>query len=369
MPTENSLYQIALSLIPGIGAVSARNLVRHYGGAKEVFYATKKSLCSIPGIGYQLAENIRQSNALIEAEREIAFLEQYELGHLFFLDPDFPPDLRQIHDCPVNLFYRLSSTSLLSHTRKLAIVGTRQPTEYGRALVDELIAQLKPYNVLIVSGLAYGIDIAAHRKSVELHVPNIGVLGHGLSRIYPDQHRSTALKMIENGGLLTEYTFAKLPDREHFPMRNRIIAGMSDALLVVESGAQGGSMISAELALQYEKPVFAIPGRAGDVKSQGCNELIRSNRAQLMESAKDLAEALNWELHGKSPAVQRSLFVELSPDQTVVAQQIRAAPKIPIDELAIATRFAPGRLASLILELEFKGLVRTLPGKKYILVE
>lgn len=366
--TNRLHYQIALTLVPQIGAVTAKTLVSYCGSAEAVFRSSKKELLKIPGIGPGIIESIGHPAALQQAEKELYFLEQYGVEALFYTDERFPVRLRQNADCPAILYFKGSGAELLNARRIVAIVGTRQPTEHGRAICEELTEGLQPYDVVIVSGLAYGIDITAHRKAAMLGVPNIAVLGHGLSKVYPSQHRATALKLIENGGLLTEYTHDTGPDREHFPMRNRIIAGLCDALLVVETATSGGSMISAELAGQYERDIFAVPGRLRDPKSAGCNMLIKTNRAKLCENAADIATALGWNEAGRQKTIQTQLFLDLNPSETTLVELIRRQPQIPIDELTHAAQFSPGELASLLLGLEFKGLVRTLPGKRYILV-
>lgn len=359
-------HQIALTLAPQVGAVTAKLLISYCGSAEAVFHAPKKDLLKIPGIGPVTADNLLSAEPMRLAEAELRFLEQHGVDALFYTDERYPARLKQCHDSPPLIYFKGSSPDLLSARRIVAIVGTRQPTEHGKSLCEEIIEGLQPYNVLIVSGLAYGVDITAHRKSIASEVPNIGVLGHGLANIYPSQHRSVALKMIENGGLLTEYTHDTKPDREHFPMRNRIIAGMSDALLVVETATSGGSMISAELASQYERDVFALPGRVRDVKSAGCNLLIKNNKARLAESAADIAAVLRWEEADRQQAIQTQLFHDLTPAETILFNIIREQPEIPIDQLTLAAKLSPGELASLILGLEFKGIIRTLPGKRYM---
>lgn len=366
--TNRLHYQIALTLVPQIGAVTAKTLVSYCGSAEAVFRSSKKELLKIPGIGPGIIESIGLPAALQRAEKELYFLDQYGVEALFYTDERFPVRLRQNADCPAILYFKGSGADLLNARRIVSVVGTRQPTEHGKTICEELTEGLLPYDVVIVSGLAYGIDITAHRKATVLGIPNIAVLGHGLGKVYPSQHRGAALKLIENGGLLTEYTHDTGPDREHFPMRNRIIAGMCDALLVVETATSGGSMISAELAGQYERDIFAVPGRLRDPKSAGCNMLIKTNRAKLCETAADIATALGWNEAGRQKTIQTQLFLDLNPAETTLVEIIRRQPQIPIDELTLAAQFSPGELASLLLGLEFKGLVRTLPGKRYILV-
>jgi DNA processing protein len=362
---EQLLYQIALSMAPQIGAVTAKTLVRHCGDAAAVFRASRRELYRIPGIGPVVYNGLHTPGLLENAEKEARFIEQYGIDTLFFTDPRYPARLRQCHDSPALLFFKGSDPALLQQERIVALVGTRQPTDYGRALCEEFVEALQSWNVLIVSGLAYGIDITAHRQACSIQMPNIGVLGHGLGSIYPAQHRSTALKMCENGGLLSEYISDTKPDREHFPMRNRIIAGLCDALLVVETASIGGSMISAELARQYGRNVFAVPGRVRDPKSAGCNLLIKNDMAQLVESAEELALAMGWQSGASTRPVQTQLFLDLPPAQTRILELVRAQPEIAIDELGFGVGLSPGELAAQILQLEFLGLIRTLPGKRY----
>ncbi len=361
-------YQIALTLIPQVGAITAKNLVSYCGSAESVFRASKRELSKIPGIGPSIVQHLSTAQPLHLAERELYFLEQQQVTALFYTDSRFPARLRQCYDSPAIIYFKGSDVQLLDGLRIVAIVGTRQPSDYGKALCEEIIEDLQPYNVVIVSGLAYGIDITAHRKATQMDLPNIGVLGHGLASIYPGQHRSTALRMLENGGLLTEYTHDTKPDREHFPMRNRIIAGLCDALIVIETATSGGSMISADLAIQHHREVFALPGRVRDPKSAGCNLLLKNNRAKLIECAADLATAMQWSDPDQPFAVQTQLLLDLGPAETAVLKIIRQTPEIPIDQLTIATQLPPGELAALLLGLEFSGAIRTLPGKRYMVV-
>jgi DNA processing protein len=359
-------YQLALSMAPQVGAITAKNLVRHCGDAAAVFQASKRELYKIPGIGPHVAEGLRTAGLLQKAEKELLFMEQHDIQAVFFTDTQYPVRLRQCYDAPALLFFKGSSASLLESERMLAIVGTRQPTEYGKNICEEFVEALSAFQVVIVSGLAYGIDITAHRKACGLDIPNIGVLGHGLGSIYPIQHKSTALRMIERGGLLSEYSSDTKPDREHFPMRNRIIAGLCDALLVVETASIGGSMISAELAKQYGRQVFAVPGRVRDPKSAGCNLLIKNNHAQLVESAEELAVFMGWNEGARPKVVQTQLFHDLTPAESLVLELIGQHTEIAIDALTPLAQLSSGELATVILQLEFKGLVRTLPGKRYL---
>ena len=359
-------YQVALTFIPMVGAVTAKTLVSYCGGPEAVFHANKRELLKIPGIGPQIADSILSSEVLSRAEHELVFMEKHGIETVFYTEPRFPVRLRQNADAPSLLYFKGSSLDLLNAGRVLSIVGTRQPSELGRAVCEEIVEGLKPYNIMIVSGLAYGIDVTAHKKANTMGIANIGVLGHGLGRLYPEAHRSVAQKMIEHGGLLSEYPHPTMPDRENFPMRNRIIAGLSDALLVVETANSGGSMISAALAGQYSREVLAIPGRVRDPKSVGCNQLIKSDRARLVESAMDIASIMKWDAKGDTRATQTRLFLDLSPIETNIVDLVRQKPEIAIDELSFALPHSPGQLASILLGLEFKNVLRTLPGKRYV---
>lgn len=363
---DELLYQIALTKIPLVGAVTARNLVSYCGSARDVFNTPKRNLVKIPGIGERIAENILTTTVLQEAAQEIQFLEKEHVQTFFYLDKNYPERLKHYADSPVVLFYK--GTADLNHTRIVSIVGTRQPTPQGVATCEEIVAGLKKYNVLILSGLAYGIDGAAHRKAVELEMPTIGVLGHGFQTIYPPQHRALANKMMFNGGLLTEFPSNTKPDREHFPMRNRIIAGMSDALIVIETAIRGGSMISAYMANEYNKDVFAVPGKLKDKLSQGCNHLIKTHKASLLESASDIAYVMRWKETDAPKLIQPQLFVELLPQEKIIVDLLQQSAEISIDKLTYETQLSGSEMASLLLSLEFQGIVKSLPGKRYTLV-
>lgn len=367
MKTEDLLYRIGISLIPMVGPKTARTLISYCGGVREVFEAPKKELLRIPGIGEKTARSILNQRVLLRAEQEIEYMEQHGIRALFYLDEAFPSRLRHLPDSPVLLFYKGGAE--LNSERIVAIVGTRRPTALGRRVCEELVEGLKPYGVVVISGLAFGIDITAHRKCLNIGIPTLGALGHGLGSIYPHQHRTTAMQMTENGGLLSEYVSDTRPDREHFPMRNRIIAGLCDALVVVETARRGGSMISAHLACDYNRDVFAIPGRPRDEQSQGCNHLIKINKAALIENAEDLAYAMNWDLPGeRRGGVQPSLFAELTETERHVVDYIKPQEKVGIDELTQALDMNNSQMAALLLNLEFKGVVQSLPGKRYMLL-
>lgn len=366
METQNLLYQIGISLIPMVGPKTARSLISYCGGVREVFEASKKQLLRIPGIGEKTARSIVEQDVLFRAEREITFIEKYDIQAMFYLNKNFPTRLKNLPDSPILLFYKGNAN--LETERIAAIVGTRRPSSFGRRICEEIVEGLRPYGALIISGLAFGIDITAHRRCVELEIPTLGALGHGLGRMYPPQHKLTAERMIEKGGLLSEYLSYTPPDREHFPMRNRIIAGLCDALIVIETGRKGGSMISAHLANDYNRDVFAIPGKPKETQSQGCNYLIKTHRAGLIENAEDVAYAMGWDLPGESTKViQPSLFVTLTKEEQEIIDFLKSRQETGIDELCYGLNKRNGEMAALLLNLELKGLLLSRPGKRYLL--
>jgi len=363
---NDQLYQIALTKIPKVGAVTAKNLISYCGGVEAVFRAKKSTLLKIPGIGEGLAQNILQQKVLHEAEAELLFLEKNNIRAFFYLDADYPQRLRHYPDSPIMMYYK--GTADLNHPRIISIVGTRKPSVHGIAFCEELVSDLAPYNPIIISGLAYGIDITAHKACLECGLPTIGVMASGLQFVYPLAHRRVAEQMTERGGLLTEYPSDVEPDSRFFPMRNRIVAGLCDAVVVIETARKGGSMITAKYANNYNKDVFAVPGRVRDNHSKGCNLLIKSHQAALLESAEDIAYVMRWEKTEGETSVQRQLFVELSAEEKVIVDLLRGTEEMSIDRLIYESKLHGSAIASLMLNLEFKGVVKTLPGKRYVLV-
>jgi len=364
---DDLLYKLALTLIPGVGSVNGKSLVAYCGGIKAVFAEKKRALLKIPGIGEQTVNAIANHNVFGRAEEELAFIEKNKILPLFYLDKEYPIRLKQCHDSPLMLYYK--GTADLNAPKVVAMVGTRKATEYGRDMCRKIIEGLIEHNVLVVSGLAYGIDTWSHKISMYSKLETVGVLGHGLDRIYPFANRSLAEKMIENGGLLCEYMSNTMPDRENFPMRNRIIAGMSDAVVVVEAGSTGGALITAEIANSYNRDVFAVPGRIGDQHSEGCNKLIKINKAALIQSAKDISYLLNWDdLKVQKKPVQRQLFLNLTPEEELIVAILKEKGDLDIDTLLIETTMLPAKAASVLLNMEFEGVIRCLPGKIYRLI-
>jgi DNA processing protein len=357
------LHCIALSLIPGVGDVAAKKLVSYCGSPEGVFKTKKSHLLKIPGIGELTVNSILNHGVFDRAEKEIRFITKHKIEPLFYLDDAFPKRLRHCTDSPVMLYFKGNCD--LNRDKPIGIVGTRNASEYGKKVTANLVAELAAYNASIISGMAYGIDICAHKAAVENQLPTIAVLAHGLDRLYPSNHKSTAERMLESGGLITEFMSETNPDRENFPKRNRIVAGMVDAVIVVEAGISGGALITAEIANTYNRDVFAVPGKLDDEYSAGCNRLIKTNKAALIESAKDIAYLLNWNNEPKKILQQQRLFVELNKEEEVLVQVIKEKGNIAIDDLSFLSSFPMSKVAGILLNLEFNGVVKSLPGKVY----
>jgi DNA processing protein len=356
------IHQIGLTLIPGVGHVTAKNLLGHFGSAEAVFNAKHKELLAVPGVGQVTASQITGNNTLFLAEEQLKAIEKQQIEVLFFTDDHFPRRLRECSDAPILLYYKGNAN--LNHPRIISVVGTRMATDYGKQICALLAETLKPYGVLIVSGLAYGIDVAAHRESLKQGIPTIGVLGHGLDRIYPYHHQKIALDMLDHGGLLTEFPFNTMPDRDNFPKRNRIIAGIADATVVVEASLKGGALITADIANSYDRDVYAFPGRMKDEYAQGCNFLIKTNRAALMSHPKDLINYMAWDEVELVKTYQTQLPLGLSADEMKVLDVLKITPLL-IDEIAIKVNIPQKKLAIHLLNLEMQGVLSALPGKIY----
>ena len=362
---EEIVYKMALLLVPKIGTKTALALLDHYGSAKSVFdNSNRQDLCQIPQIGSATAGKIIAKGSLKRAEQEWAFTQKYNIQVLSQEMPAYPKRLKNCYDAPFLLYHKGNAN--LNAAKIVAIVGTRKPTVQGKLFCERLIQELAPYNPLIVSGLAYGIDITAHKQALELGLSNVGVVAHGLDRIYPHQHKKIAQKMVNCGGILTEFMSQTEPLPQHFPMRNRIIAGMADAVVVVETAARGGSMITAHIANEYNKDVFAVPGRLDDPVSKGCNHLIKTHRAALLESAADIAYILRWEK--QKAGAQKQLFTQLSREERLVVDLLVGEDSVHLDKIIKTTHISTSRLAALLLELEFKGIIRAIPGKNFRLI-
>ncbi len=360
------LYQIALVLIPGIGDVLGKKLITLCGSAEAIFREPKRILRKVQGIGEVLSQAVGNKEILHRAEQEVEFISRYRITPLFFQDPGYPRRLSHCIDSPVMLFYK--GIADLNSERVIGVVGTRSATRYGKGICRELIKGLATHDPLVVSGLAYGIDSCAHRAALDASLPTVAVLGHGLDRIYPYVNTSLAEKMLSSGGLLTEFLSGTNPDRENFPKRNRIIAGLCDALIVVEAARKGGALITADIANSYNRDVFAIPGRIGDNYSEGANYLIRINQAHLLQSYQNVEYIMGWRKPDRKPDRQRKIFIELTSEEELVVEYMEKEKQSGIDEIMLHTGLTPGKVSAAVLNLEFEGILKGLPGKIYQLV-
>ncbi len=357
-------YQIALRQSDYVGDITAKHLYNYFGSATAVFEANTGELMQVVGIGEIAAKAIISQKSFYVAEKELEFIAKNKVQTFFYKDKNYPQRMQRIENAPFLLFYQ--GNAAFNVAQVLAIVGTRKPTEIGKRNCEQLLTGLQEYSPLIVSGLAYGIDICAHKKALALGFATIGVVAHGLDMIYPAIHQPVAAQMLENGGILSEFITQTEPNRENFPMRNRIIAAISDATVVVETARSGGSIITAELANDYQKDVFAIPGRLEDEFSQGCNWLIKTHKASLLESWEDLVYLLRWDKLTEKKVKQVQLFPELSSEEIKVIDILRGG-QIQLDLLVRHSGMTVSRLAAILLELEFKAIVKPLAGKNYML--
>lgn len=361
-------HQIALSLIPRVGDINARKLVSHLGSVEAIFSEPYRSLVKIPGIGPGLAAVISQKAYLDLAEKEAEYVRKHNIKTCFYLDPDYPFRLKQCDDSPVLFYFRGECD--LNSKKILSIVGTRNATPRGKEICERIISDLAigHPDLIVISGLAYGIDITAHKAALSNGLKTIGVLGHGFMTMYPHAHRSVAETISRSGGLLTDFKSDTLPERNNFLRRNRIIAGLSDATVVIESGIKGGALITADMALSYNRDVFAVPGRPEDQWSGGCNSLIKNNKAALIESAKDIEFFLNWQPEKTRPAIQGALFSELDDSEQRIYELINSNGELTIDSICRNLDIPVAKLSGLLLQMEFKGLLKCYPGNIYRLV-
>lgn len=363
--SEDLLYQVGLTLIPSIGCVRAKILAEKYGTAQNIFKASLRELSLLEGIGTVCAQKIKSFRDFAVAENELSFIDKYNIKPLFITAENYPKRLLNCYDSPTLLYYKGDAD--LNSSKIIAIIGTRNHSEYGKQITEKFIQDLAAYPLLIISGLAFGIDAVAHKASLKNGLPTIGVLAHGLDQLYPSQHALLARDMLKSGsGLLTEFRTGTNPDKHNFPIRNRIVSGMSDAVIVVETGIKGGSMITAELANGYNKDVFAFPGKVTDQKSAGCNYLIRNNKALLLTEAKELIDIMNWGSQQK-PAVkkQKELFIEMNENEKKIVAILEEKESTHIDELNQKSCLSNSAVAAAILNLELRNVILSLPGKLY----
>jgi DNA processing protein len=369
MINDDLKYKIALSLVPKVGHITAKKLVSYVGSFEGVFKESKKNLIKIPGIGSVLANSIVNTDSLSKADEEISFITKNNISPILYLDKKYPERLKHCEDAPI-LIYTLGEVDLNSR-KVLSIVGTRKATTEGVAFCKKLIKDLKDreHDPVIVSGLAYGIDAVAHQEALNNQLKTIAVLGHGLDIIYPASHKKLAKDILKQGMLITDFPSKSIRDKNNFIKRNRIIAGLSDATIVIESGEKGGSLITADIANSYNRDVFAVPGRVSDLYSKGCNSLIKANKAAMLTSIEDLEYMLGWEPGEKgSKDVQRDLFVSLSNEEKIIAEILKEFEELPIDSICLKCNMSTSKVSPILLNLEFMGVVKTLPGKKYKLI-
>lgn len=367
---DNIKYKIAISLIPKIGPVITKILIAYVGSIEGVFHEKEAVLKKIPGIGPIIAKHVSNKEILQKAEKEFEFVQKYNISTLFYLDENYPDRLKECPDAPVLLYYKGNVD--FNANKIISIVGTRQATDYGKGVCENLVKSLaeKNHNPVIVSGLAFGIDICAHRSALKYGLKTIAALGHGLDIIYPALHKSTAIEIINQGVLITEFGKCDKRDRKNFVRRNRIIAGLADATIVVESAVKGGALITADIANSYNRDVFAVPGNIKSLYSAGCNKLIKTNRAALIESADDIEYILGWEaLEDKKNPVQKELMPDLSENEKKITDLLKTDKTLNIDIISIKAGLNISECSALLLELEFKNLIKSLPGKIYRLNE
>ena len=363
MDKSELFYLLALQKVEGVGDIVAKKLLAHCGSAENIFKTKESQLGGIEGIGSVLLRNLKDKTVFEKAEAELKFIEDQSVNVAFFQDANYPERLKHCIDGPIILFY---TGNIHFETRKIiSIVGTRQVTSYGMEFCKKLIADLAPLNPIIVSGFAYGVDIIAHQAAMEHQLQTIGVVAHGLNQIYPAAHKKYVSKMEENGGFMTEFWSTANPEKENFVKRNRIVAGMSEATIVIESAEKGGSLITANMANDYNRDVFAVPGRASDKLSQGCNNLIKTQKANLLTSAADLVYLLNWDLDQKTNPIQKQLFVTLEEDEQLIYDYLLKSGKELLDIIALECDFPIYKISGILLNMELKGVIRPLPGKLF----
>ena len=362
--TEQELFSLlALQKVELVGDVVAKKLLHHFESATDVFSAKANLLTSIDGVGSILVKNLKDKSVFEKAEAELKFIQENHIDVHFYKSDSYPDKLKHCFDAPILLFS--AGKINLKQPKIISIVGTRKVTSYGAEFCRNLIAEIAPLNPIIVSGFAYGVDIVAHQAAMESGLQTVGVLAHGLNQIYPSAHKKYCKTMEENGGFLTEFWSSSNPDKENFVKRNRIVAGMSEATIVIESAERGGSLITASLANDYNRDVFALPGRITDKYSLGCNNLIKTQKANLLTSAADLIYMLNWDIQEPTKAVQKQLFVELQPEEQKVYDYLLQNGKTEMDLIALDCGFPIYSLSGMLLNMELKGVIRPLPGKQF----
>lgn len=356
-----------MTFLHGIGPKKASILMSKLGSLDAIFYTKYNKIHQLTGMSPSILKQMKREDALKKANEQVNYILKNNIQTHFYLDINYPRRLKQCDDAPLLLYSKGNFNP--NPSKVVSIVGTRMATEYGKSLCEELIQQLAPKNIQVISGMAYGIDICAHQLCVKNNIQTIGILGHGLDRLYPSVHRKTAEDMFQNGGLMTEFIPGTNPDRENFPMRNRIVAGMADATIVIESKKTGGSLITAQLANDYFRDVFAFPGNVGQIHSAGCNSLIQKQQAHLIINGSDFLKQMNWEgeINNKQ-LIQTSCFVDLNEDEKQICKKLEETSSLQIDLISLHTKIPISKLNVHLFHLEMKGVIKSLPGKKYSLI-
>jgi DNA processing protein len=363
MTEQDLFYLLALQRVEGVGDIMAKKLLTHCGSAEAVFKTKTTQLAAIDGVGSWTLKNLKDKSVFDKANAELEYIKFNDINAVYFQDEKYPDRLKHCIDGPLLLF--TSGNIDLKNRKIISIVGTRQITSYGTEFCRKLIEDLAPLDPIIVSGFAYGVDIVAHQLAMEHNLQTIGVVAHGLNQIYPKIHKKYVAKVEENGGFMTEFWSTSNPDKENFVRRNRIVAGMSEATIVIESADRGGSLITANMANDYNRDVFAVPGRVTDKYSQGCNNLIKTQKANVLTSAADLVYILNWDIQKESKPVQKQLFVTLEDDEQKVYDYLLKTGKELMDIIALRCDFPIYKISGMLLNMELKGVVRPLPGKLF----
>jgi DNA processing protein len=361
MTDQDLFYVLALLQVEGVGDIMAKKLINHCGSAQAVFETKSSKLLTIDGVGAVAVHHLKNKTVFEKADQELQFIKSNAIKAAYFQDQNYPDRLKQCIDGPVLLFS--SGNINLKNKKIISIVGTRQITSYGMEFCRKLIEDLAPLDPVIISGFAYGVDIFAHQLAMDNQLQTIGVLAHGLNQIYPKTHKKYVAKLEQNGGFMTEFWSSSNPEKENFVRRNRIVAGISEATIVIESADKGGSLITANLANDYNRDVFAVPGRVTDKYSQGCNNLIKTQKANLLTNAADLIYILNWELTNQTKPIQKQLFVTLEPEEQKIYDYLLQNGKELMDTIALQCGFPIFKISGMLLNMELKGVIRPLPGK------
>ncbi len=363
--SEKLIYQIALGNMPGIGDINAKKLITYFGDIETIFKESFRNLIKINGIGSGLAKSLTENRSLDRAKKELEFIRKHDIKTSYYQDDDYPVRLKECPDSPILLYYKGDLSPAPAHI--LCVIGTRNATRKGRDICNSIISGLaeKYPDLIIVSGLAYGIDICAHRSALKNNLSTIGVMAHGFKTLYPSLHAPTAREMLIKGALVTDFISDEPPDRNNFLKRNRIIAGMSDAALIIESGIKGGAMVTADIAMSYNREVMAVPAYPDTKYSAGCNMLIKSQKANLIENENDIEHFLNWKPVVNIKRDQELHLSGLDPLEAKIIDCLKENNQITADQLSRIINEPVQRLSPSLLNLEFSGIIASLPGNIY----